>query len=65
MSGIPHVQAFRSWLKQEVAALDWKLVKPAGGLGRHVQPRQQLQHSPGLQMSSKRSSSPLRSAGES
>jgi hypothetical protein len=33
------VRAFRSWIKQEVAALDWK-----------------LQHSPGLQMSSKRSS---------
>jgi len=23
----PHVQAFRSWIKQEVAALDWKQVK--------------------------------------
>jgi LysR family glycine cleavage system transcriptional activator len=28
----PHVQAFRSWIKQEVAALDWKQVKGAGGL---------------------------------
>ena len=26
----PHVRAFRSWIKQEVAALDWKQVKGAG-----------------------------------
>jgi LysR family transcriptional regulator, glycine cleavage system transcriptional activator len=32
----PHVQAFRSWIKQEVAALDWKQVKGAGGLGPRV-----------------------------
>ena len=32
----PHVQAFRSWIKQEVAALDWKQVKGAGGLRRRL-----------------------------
>ena len=32
----PHVQAFRSWIKQEVAALDWKQVKGAGGLRPRV-----------------------------
>jgi len=29
----PHVQAFRSWIKQEVAALDWKQVKRGGRAG--------------------------------
>jgi LysR family transcriptional regulator, glycine cleavage system transcriptional activator len=28
----PHVQAFRTWVKQEVAALDWRQVNRAGGL---------------------------------
>jgi LysR family transcriptional regulator, glycine cleavage system transcriptional activator len=32
----PHVRAFRSWIKQEVAALDWKQVKGAGGLRPRV-----------------------------
>ena len=27
----PHVQAFRTWVKQEVAALDWRQVSRAGG----------------------------------
>ena len=31
----PHVQAFRTWVKQEVAALDWRQVYRAGG--PHVQ----------------------------
>ena len=61
----PHVQAFRSWIKQEVAALDWKQVKGAGGLRSRVQASRRAAALPGLQMSSKRSSSLLRSAGES
>jgi LysR family glycine cleavage system transcriptional activator len=51
-----HVQAFRSWIKQEVAALDWKQVKGGAGCARGCRLREELQHSPGLQMSSKRSS---------
>jgi LysR family glycine cleavage system transcriptional activator len=34
----PHVQAFRTWVKQEVATLDWRLVHGAGGSSPHVQP---------------------------
>jgi LysR family transcriptional regulator, glycine cleavage system transcriptional activator len=30
----PHVQAFHAWVKQEVAALDWRHVRRAGGIGR-------------------------------
>ena len=33
----PHVQAFRTWVKQEVAALDWRQVHRAGRLGPHLQ----------------------------
>ena len=29
----PHVQAFRTWIKQEVAALNWRQVRRSGGLG--------------------------------
>lgn len=32
----PHVQAFRAWVKQEVAALDWRHVDRTGALGLHV-----------------------------
>jgi LysR family glycine cleavage system transcriptional activator len=32
----PHVQAFRAWIKQEVAALDWKQVDGISALGLHV-----------------------------
>jgi LysR family glycine cleavage system transcriptional activator len=32
----PHVQAFRAWIKQEVAALDWKQVDGTSTLGLHV-----------------------------
>jgi len=35
----PHVQAFRTWVKQEVATLDWRHVHRAGGSGPHVQKR--------------------------
>jgi len=53
----PHVQAFRSWIKQEVAALDWKQVKRGrAGWARAYRLREELQHSPGLQMSSRKSS---------
>lgn len=34
----PHVQAFRAWIKQEVAALDWRQVHGTGGPGLHVHP---------------------------
>jgi LysR family glycine cleavage system transcriptional activator len=34
----PHVQAFRTWVKQEVATLDWRQVHGAGGSSPHVQP---------------------------
>jgi LysR family glycine cleavage system transcriptional activator len=29
-SGDPHVQAFRTWIKQEVSAIDWTLCRPDG-----------------------------------
>lgn len=32
----PHVQAFRAWIKQEVAELDWKQVDGTNALGLHV-----------------------------
>jgi LysR family transcriptional regulator, glycine cleavage system transcriptional activator len=35
----PHVQAFRSWIKQEVAALDWSQVYGKAGMGAPVRPR--------------------------
>jgi hypothetical protein len=27
---VPHVQAFRDWIKQEVAALDWVPIRGKG-----------------------------------